>query len=74
MTGDSFLKPGPAFGKGVAYVDEFNLGRYWRLGPQKTLFVPGPVLKPGRSTHELFFFETEAAGELASLVDAPEWA
>jgi beta-galactosidase len=36
-----------AFGKGFAFVNGFALGRYWRRGPQQTLYVPGPVLHSG---------------------------
>ncbi|MET0589656.1 MAG: beta-galactosidase family protein [Naasia sp.] len=37
------------WGKGVAAVNGFVLGRYWRRGPQTTLFVPGPALRAGRN-------------------------
>lgn len=44
---DTFLEfPGV---KGVAYVNGHNLGRYWNIGPGKTLYVPGVWLKPGRN-------------------------
>ena len=33
--------------KGVVFVNGFNLGRYWEIGPQETLYVPGPLLKQG---------------------------
>ncbi|NUT97624.1 MAG: beta-galactosidase [Saccharothrix sp.] len=33
--------------KGVVWVNGFCLGRYWRIGPQRTLYVPGPVLHSG---------------------------
>ena len=33
------------FTKGVVYVNGFNLGRYWKKGPQKTLYLPGALLK-----------------------------
>ena len=34
------------FTKGVVYVNGFNLGRYWNTrGPQKTLYLPGVLLK-----------------------------
>mgnify|MGYP001281113571 CR=1 FL=1 len=36
-----------AWGKGVAWCNGWNLGRYWDKGPQKALFVPGPVLRDG---------------------------
>jgi len=33
--------------KGVAYVNEQNLGRYWPvMGPQVTLYTPGVWLNP----------------------------
>ena len=35
------------WGKGIAWVNGFCLGRYWRRGPQVTLFVPEPVVRTG---------------------------
>ena len=35
--------------KGVVWINGFNLGRYWNIGPYKTLYVPAPVLKEGRN-------------------------
>ncbi|XP_043274714.1 beta-galactosidase [Venturia canescens] len=36
------------WGKGIAYVNGYNLGRYWPLaGPQMTLYVPSAYLKSG---------------------------
>jgi len=37
------------WGKGVAWVNGFLLGRYWRRGPQRTLFVPEPATVAGRN-------------------------
>jgi beta-galactosidase len=51
---DTFLAL-PGWTKGVAWVNGFNLGRYWKAGPQKTLYVPAPVLKQGQN--ELVIFE-----------------
>ena len=53
---DHFLST-VAWGKGLAWVNGFNLGRYWRRGPQETLYVPGPVLRPGHN--ELVLLELE---------------
>ncbi|WP_144763064.1 beta-galactosidase family protein [Curtobacterium sp. 9128] len=47
------------FRKGVAWVNGFCLGRYWSRGPQRTLAVPGPVLR--RGTNEVVVFELHAA-------------
>ena len=47
--------------KGVAFVNGFNIGRYWpHIGPQKTLYVPSNVLKSGVD-NVVVLFETEAA-------------
>lgn len=47
-----------SFTKGAAFVNGFNLGRYYTpAGPQKSLYVPAPLLKKGRN--ELVIFETD---------------
>jgi len=46
---DTFLAL-PGWTKGVAWVNGFNLGRYWSRGPQHTLYVPAPRLHPGRNS------------------------
>ena len=35
---------------GYAFVNGFLLGRYRRSGPQRTLYVPAPVLRAGENT------------------------
>ena len=47
--------------KGVVFLNGFNLGRYWKIGPTKTLYVPGPLLRQGEN--ELIVFELEGAEE-----------
>ena len=47
-TGDTFLDL-RGWGKGYVWVNGHNLGRYWRIGPQQTLFLPGPWLQQGRN-------------------------
>ena len=51
---DTFLHL-PQFTKGFALINGFNLGRYWSVGPQHTLYIPAPLLQPG--TNELVVFE-----------------
>jgi beta-galactosidase len=46
--GDCFLDMRP-WGKGFAWVNGHNLGRYWNIGPQQTMYIPGPWLKPGEN-------------------------
>ena len=44
---DTFLDT-TGLGKGLVWVNGFLLGWYWpEMGPQMTLYVPGPVLKRG---------------------------
>jgi len=47
--------------KGYAFVNGFNLGRYWpAAGPQVTLFVPGPALHEDCSAaNSIVIFENE---------------
>ncbi len=47
-TGDTFLNF-ETWGKGLVYVNGHALGRFWRIGPQQTLYVPGCWLKKGRN-------------------------
>ena len=42
---------------GVVWINGFLLGRYWNRGPEKTLYVPSPLLRQGRN--EIIVFETE---------------
>ena len=46
--GDTFLNT-EAFGKGQVWVNGHAIGRYWHIGPQQTLYVPGCWLKKGQN-------------------------
>jgi beta-galactosidase len=35
--------------KGFVWVNGHNLGRFWNIGPQQTMYLPGPWLKPGKN-------------------------
>ena len=48
--------------KGQAFVNGFNLGRYWpTIGPQKTLYIPANVLLGPPKVNELVLFEIDKA-------------
>lgn len=47
-TGDTFLDMS-SWGKGMVWVNGRNLGRFWEIGPQQTLFLPGCWLKKGQN-------------------------
>ncbi|MCW8097783.1 beta-galactosidase [Streptomyces tauricus] len=67
---DTFLSL-PGWTKGQAWINGFHLGRYWNRGPQRTLYVPAPVLRPG--TNELVLLELQATTEpRAHLTDTPD--
>lgn len=51
--GDTFLDM-QDWGKGIVFVNGHNLGRYWKVGPQQTLYLPGCWLKKGKNTIEIF--------------------
>uniref|UniRef100_A0A8B9U139 Beta-galactosidase n=1 Tax=Anas zonorhyncha TaxID=75864 RepID=A0A8B9U139_9AVES len=40
--------------KGVVFVNGHNLGRYWKIGPQETLYLPGPWLQKGNNEVRAF--------------------
>ncbi|KFY11897.1 hypothetical protein V491_07003 [Pseudogymnoascus sp. VKM F-3775] len=42
--GDTFLEL-PGWVKGIVWVNGVNLGRYWIIGPQQSLYLPGCYLK-----------------------------
>jgi len=44
--------------KGQMWVNGHNLGRFWSIGPQGSLFVPGSWLKPG--ANEVVIFDLDA--------------
>ncbi|MBB5933557.1 glycoside hydrolase family 35 protein [Streptomyces zagrosensis] len=52
--GDAALEL-PGWVRGFVWVNGCCLGRYWEVGPQLTLYVPGPVLRAGRN--ELLLLE-----------------
>ena len=53
---DTFLKL-DNFTKGFVTVNGYNIGRYWEIGPQKTLYIPASLLKKGEN--EIVVFESD---------------
>lgn len=52
---DCFIHP-DGFTKGFIVVNGFNLGRYWNIGPQYSLYLPWPILK---DENEILVFDEE---------------
>jgi beta-galactosidase len=57
-TGDVFLDM-HNWGKGIVFVNGHHLGRYWKIGPQQTLYLPGCWLKKG--ANQVVVFEQQNA-------------
>ena len=69
-TGDTFMEL-DGWGKGCVFVNGRNIGRFWEAGPQKRLYIPGPLLLEGRN--EIIIFETDGkAGDNILLTDKPK--
>ncbi|MCD8119063.1 MAG: beta-galactosidase [Lachnospiraceae bacterium] len=68
--GDTFLDFA-GFGKGCVWVNGFNIGRFWEIGPQRRLYIPAPLLRQGKNT--IILFETDGkAAESIELKDEPD--
>lgn len=53
--GDCFVHL-DGFKKGCVFINGFNLGRYWEIGPQRALYLPGVLL---REDNEIIVLELE---------------
>lgn len=60
----------PGFGKGFLWVNDFLLGRYWQLGPQRTLYLPAGLLQSGEN--RLTVLELEHTGASIALQESPD--
>ena len=68
--GDRYLRL-DGWTKGNAFINGFNLGRYWSRGPQRTLYVPGPLIRPG--VNELAILELHGSStRRVEFVGAPD--
>jgi len=55
-TADTFLDM-RSWGKGIVFINGHNLGRYWNVGPQQTLYLPGCWLIKGKN--KILIFEQQ---------------
>jgi beta-galactosidase len=67
--GDTYLDMSQ-WGKGMVWINGHNLGRYWAIGPQQTLYVPGEWLKKGSNEITVLELLKPAINELKG-VDHP---
>jgi beta-galactosidase len=67
--GDTFLDV-RALGKGAVWINGHAIGRFWDIGPQQTLYVPGVWLKQGEN--EIVVFDLKGkTGATVSGLDQP---
>ncbi|KAG8233443.1 hypothetical protein J437_LFUL010554, partial [Ladona fulva] len=57
------------WGKGIVIINGFNMGRYFYLGPTKTIFIPAPFLHSG--LNEVMMFEYYAPAAEVKFTDVP---
>lgn len=75
LTRDTFLSL-PEGVKGVVWVNGRNLGRYWTIGPQQSLYLPGCFLNNGTDPNEVVVLELEPQGNatfLAKGLSTRQW-
>ena len=64
--GDTFLDVRD-LKKGAVWIDGHPIGRYWNIGPQDTLYVPGPWLHKGWNSITVFDIDGVSSPHLAGL-------
>ncbi|HEV2478156.1 MAG TPA: hypothetical protein VGS79_00770, partial [Puia sp.] len=64
--GDTYLDM-RSWGKGCVWINGHNLGRYWEIGPQQTIYVPAEWLKRGDNVVEVLELLKPQQNELKSL-------
>lgn len=71
---DTFIDTS-ALHKGFMWIDGRPLGRFWNIGPQFTLYVPGPWMKRGANDVVYFDLQGDASDSIktasAPIVDSP---
>jgi beta-galactosidase len=65
-TGDTWLDL-RGFDKGFVFLNGHNLGKYWNIGPQQTIYVPGCWLRKGINTIVVFDELKSGHTEITSL-------
>lgn len=56
--------------KGIVFINSFNLGRYWKHGPQQRLYVPGSILQ-NKKANTIRIFEQKKAGKEVVFYSSP---
>lgn len=65
---DTFVNT-DGFSWGYVWINGFNLGRYRNIGPQKTLYVPGALLRAENNIIEILDIHPKKSPKSISLID-----
>ncbi len=66
LLGDTFLDVSK-LGKGMVWINGRPLGRIWKIGPQKKLYLPAPWLKVGENVVHVFDLEGRSTWTMKGL-------
>jgi len=61
----------PGGSKGMVWLNGFLLGRYWKVGPQETLYAPAPLWRVGRN--EIVVLDTDRLGSTVEIREEPSF-
>ena len=61
----------PGGTKGMVWLNSFLLGRYWRVGPQQSLYAPAPLWNSG--ANEIIVLDTDELGASVEVRQEPEF-
>lgn len=70
---DTFLEL-PGWVKGVVYVNGINIGRFWTVGPQQSLYVPGVYLTATNNSVTVLNLEPTGSESTIQGVSDRTWA
>lgn len=59
----------PGGAKGMVWLNGFLLGRYWKIGPQETLYAPAPLWREG--VNEVVVLDTDGLGDAVEIRERP---
>ncbi|MDQ4215025.1 beta-galactosidase [Microbacterium capsulatum] len=57
--------------KGLVWLNGFLLGRYWEIGPQRTLYAPAPLWREGRNVIRVL--DTDRLGSAVEIREEPDF-
>ena len=61
----------PGGSKGMVWLNGFLLGRYWKIGPQETLYAPAPLWREG--ANEVVVLDLDGLGAAVEIREQPSF-